>query len=324
MPKGSQVDLKDLARDLDAFVDTDASAFQRRARVLQSMWSEDQGFASGEHIRRRKEKPPEVIKLGSRLPMPQAEDRLDNFLTETVRDVVRSEVLDPKRSGGKLFAKPRIFNDLLSSQPLCFNLFGELSLHLGLASDVIERLTDGRFVRVTGIEFEESPGRGNPEYLNDRSAFDVFVRCLNADGEPCFIGIEVKYHENLIGTASEHKPRYDEVADLMTCFPDKRKKLMSSPLQQIWRDHLLTGITRIKGGYADALFVMLYPKDNDHVSRALENYGAQLTNSDSFTGWTLEDFVAALRQFSTATWIDDFEDRYLAFHKIELRLDAAD
>ena len=57
------------------------------------------------------------------MEMPWAQETLANFMTEHVHRVVRQEVLDPRRSKGKLFAKPRIFNDLLSSQPLCFNLF---------------------------------------------------------------------------------------------------------------------------------------------------------------------------------------------------------
>jgi hypothetical protein len=40
----------------------------------------------------------------------------------------------------KLFAQPRIFDDLLSSQPLRFNLFGELTRDLALASRVMHRL----------------------------------------------------------------------------------------------------------------------------------------------------------------------------------------
>ena len=83
---------------------------------------------------------------------------------------------------GKLYGKPRIFNDLLSSQPLCFNLFGELTCDLPLASAVVNSMTDGRFKEVTKIDFEWSPGRRESRYLNDRSAFDVFLRCRTAAG----------------------------------------------------------------------------------------------------------------------------------------------
>jgi len=65
--------------------------------------------------------------------MPDAKNHLWNYLTDSIRDVVRAEVLGARRGDGKLFGEPRIFNDLLSSQPLCFNLFGELKRNLTLA-----------------------------------------------------------------------------------------------------------------------------------------------------------------------------------------------
>jgi len=215
-------------------------------------------------------------------------------------------------------------DDLLSSQPLCFNLFGELKLDLELASRVIAYISGGRFPEVTGIDFEYSPGRRYPRYLNDRSAFDVFLRCVNESDEPCFVAVEVKYHENLYRNAGEHRKRYDEVADLMGCFRDDRALLQRSPLQQIWRDHLLAGITLVQDGYRDGLFVMLYPADNNHVFNAVSAYEAQLTNRDSFAAWTLEQFVDALHRHSDATWIDAFENRYLKFEKIDRLIDSTD
>jgi PD-(D/E)XK nuclease superfamily protein len=143
------------------------NAFQRRARLQQALWREEQRLPVGEHRGRP---------LGSRLAMPSAKDTLSNYLTDPIRAVVRREVLDPERSRGKLFGQPRIFNDLLSSQPLCFNLFGELQQDLALASRALRRLTQGRIERVTEIGFEHSPGRGDPKYTGDRSAFDVFHR----------------------------------------------------------------------------------------------------------------------------------------------------
>ena len=93
----------------------------------------------------------------------------------------------------------------------------------------------------------------------DRSAFDVYVSFSSADNKKGFIGIEVKYHENLIGAASPHKDRYDQIADQMGCFKESnREDLKDQPLQQIWRDHLLAGIHRIADGFEEGFFVFLY------------------------------------------------------------------
>jgi len=113
----------DLLRSHHAFVKSD-NPFQRTVRLRQAMWREKQGYPIGLH----RDQP-----LGTRLQMPDAKNHLWNYLTDSIRDVVRAEVLGARRGDGKLFGEPRIFNDLLSSQPLCFNLFGELKRNLTLA-----------------------------------------------------------------------------------------------------------------------------------------------------------------------------------------------
>ncbi len=310
------MNLVELAGSLSVLEQVDVSDFQRRARILQAIWREEQGFPCGEQRSKSGSRP-----LGSRLPMPWAQESLANFFPQA-REVVRSEVCDPKLSKGKLYGKPRIFNDLLSSQPLCFNLFAGLRLDLALASRLVRGLTAGRFCEVQAIGFEYSPGRRDPRYLADRSAFDVFLECTTLSGGRGFVAIEVKYHENLLGPAGTHRDRYDEVATQMGCFsPSTRDALKSSPLQQIWRDHLLAGVTRYVDGYDDALFVMLYPKDNRHVSDAVAAYRSCLSDVGSFADWTLEDVCDRLRQRSQVEWIGVFTDRYLAFSKVTERLE---
>ena len=287
--------------------------FQRRARLIQALWREEQGLPIGLRSSKRLEP------LGSRLAMPFARETLANYVTETIREVVRAEVLDPVQSADKLYGKPRIFKDLLSSQPLCFNLFGELQRDLPLATAVLGPLTDGRVHHVTAIEFEHSPGRGDPRFTSDRSAFDVFVEFEGPRGRG-FLGIEVKYHEDLGNRAGKHYSRYDEIADQMDAFaPDCRKPLRQKPLQQIWRDHLLAGSLLLDrpSGYGDGAFVFLHPALNLACAAAIGEYAACLTNKDSLIVWTLEEVVAALRAATDAAWLEAVADRYLGFHRLE-------
>ena len=304
--------LRDLAERYSALEAVDKSDFQRSARILQSIWRAEQGYGIGELKTRSGSKP-----LGSRLVMPWAEDKLANYLNDTIRCVVRDEVMDPQKSQGKLYGKPRIFNDLLSSQPLCFNLFAELQRDLPLATDVMKNLTNGLVGSVTAIDFEWSPGRGDPRLTGDRSAFDVYVSFSSADDKKGFIGIEVKYHENLIGAASPHKDRYDQIADQMGCFKESnREDLKDQPLQQIWRDHLLAGIHRIADGFEEGFFVFLYPQKNTHCSSAVADYERCLTNTDTFASWTIESVAGAIKRCTDDPWIDLFINRYLAFEKV--------
>lgn len=58
--------------------------------------------------------------------MPFAKDALATVMTPIVQEVVRAEVLDSVKSAGKVYEDPRIFDNVLTSQALCFNLFGEI------------------------------------------------------------------------------------------------------------------------------------------------------------------------------------------------------
>lgn len=255
--------------------------------------------------------------MGSRLEMPWAEDTLSNYLNETIRQVVREEVLDKNKRRGKLFGRPRIFNDLLSSQPLCFNLFGELRNDLPLATAVFKDFTLGRVHQVTSVEFEFSPGSGDPKFTGDRSAFDVYITFKTLQGGDGFVGIEVKYHENLQGQAANLQPRHYQVAEIMGCFKSERMSLLKKqPLQQIWRDHLLAGALKHVGPYHDGFFVFLYPQGNTYCASAVSRYRECLTNFETFEDWTLEDLTSAIKRHTSADWIEKFHDRYLDFSKL--------
>jgi hypothetical protein len=209
--------------------------------------------------------------------MPFARETLANYLTEEIRDVVRAEVLDAVKSRDKLYTQPRIFEDLLSSQPLCFNLFGPLQRDLDLASRVFGELLELADIRVSCIEFEHSPGRGDRRFTDDYSAFDVFVGYEIPAGHSGFVAIEVKYAENLVTRPARHRARYEQVADEMGVFlPDKRAHVRAPPLEQFWRDHLLAGSVVLDGraGYERGTFVVVFPSKNELVGSAVARYAS--------------------------------------------------
>jgi hypothetical protein len=294
------------------------NAFQRQARLLQALWREDHELPVGLH----RGKP-----LGSRIEAAFARETLANFLTDGIREVVRHAVLGPGRSPDQLIDEDRLFGNLLSSQPLCFNLFGEVARDLELATRVFRHLAPERVERVTGILFEHSPGRGDLQFTGDRSAFDVFVTYVSPAGKLGFLGIEVKYHEALRDRAASHRERYDEVAEAMGCFVAEREALRGAPLQQIWRDHLLAGaLIAASVGYDEGAFVFLAPEGNVACARALERYREQLTQQDTFVTWTLEQVLGVLSQATDARWVRDVHDRYLALGKVDdcVRRDGSD
>lgn len=120
-----------------------------------------------------------------------------NFMTDGIRSLVNHE-LAPENKGDRLIEETRLRSNLLSSQPLCFNLFGELKLNLKKALQFFNTLYDNYFKSIDKIEFEYNPARRDPRLTGDRSAFDVFVEYTSVFRKKGFIGIEVKYSETLM------------------------------------------------------------------------------------------------------------------------------
>jgi hypothetical protein len=255
--------------------------------------------------------------LRTRLSMPEAERELWNFLTPAIGKLVASEyAANAQRRGGarKLYGYPRLFENLLSSQPLAFNLFGELALDLDAATAACRSLWPGRVDRVTRIELEWSPGRQSPRYLNNGTAADVALFHTTPAGGSGAIYVETKYYEDMTAAASTLKPRYDEVALASGCFQgDALSRLRGGWLQQLWLDHLLLLAARETDQLDAGLFVVLYPEVNPRCRAAVDAYAATLTPSgkETFQARTLEDVVDVLDGAIDQSWVGAFRERYL-------------
>ncbi len=283
------------------------SAFAASRRLLQAKWRIKMDapigkYKSGENM----------VALGNLLEKKYAVENGANFLTSKIKKVVE-DVLDKQERGAKI-EKNRLYTNMLSSQPLAFNLFGELSIDLVLASKVFNDLFPERVKQVKEIKFEHSPGRGSAVYTADHSAFDVFVKYDSLKGKSGFIAIEVKYVENMKDKPSTHKPRYEELWNNSKIFKtDSLEILKQKPIQQIWRDHLLS-IATLKD-YDEGFFVFLYPSQNVECTGAVEKYKETLRSDvdveSGFYPKHIEQFCSSIRKFTQSKWIGDFEKRYL-------------
>jgi hypothetical protein len=250
--------------------------------------------------------------------MPEAEEKLWNFLTPAIGDLVRREYLVNRplpRKRRKLYEGGRLFANLLSSQPLAFNLFGELALDLARATAAARRLWPDRVDRVTRIEFEWSPGRWNARYLDNGTAADIAIFHTTPGGGNGVIFIETKYHEDLHGKDDAIKPRYAEVALGSGAFlADAVGTLQSGSLQQLWLDHLLVLALREADNLDNALFVLAYPEINERCQEAVPAYRATLDASQptTFEARTLEEIVAVFEEDADTAWVNEFRERYLS------------
>ena len=305
MTKMNRPDKKTLL-EYEVFYKPDTD-FASQARLLQSKWRVRKGFKINDTPKSN---------YGNFIDTKIAKDEKVNFLTNNIKKLVSEKILEIRRNGG-LVGEPRIWNNLLSSQPLCFNLFGELHYDLDLATRLFKKQFPDKVTSVTKIDFEFSSKRNNP----DNSAFDVYVEYLNKH-KKCFFGIEVKYQEDLYEETSVkaaeifqiHKDDYIKVTDDSRCFkPNAIDKLQLVPLSQIWRDHLLS--FNMTDENNSGSFIFLYPFENDECREGVTAYQKLLVSGNEeetkFYPRDLAKFIRTLNAIHNTDWTRELIERYL-------------
>lgn len=296
--------------------------FSATARELQNAWRDKKSYPIGSYKQKQADNSYKEVELGNYIEKSFALETEANFLSENIRKVAKNASLS-KEKGAKI-SETRFYTNLLSSQPLAFNLFAELSLNLQLASNFFRKQFPERIAEVTKIIFEHSDGRGDCSYTCDHSAFDVFVEYKSKDGKNGFIGIEVKYAESLKDKPAKFKSRYAELTENSGLFKEDSIELLRlKPLEQIWRDHLLS-LAHLKHEnkkYEEGFFIYLFPKENKQCQDAVDKYVKQFSSYDPTTkrydecktGFYirhLKEFAIDLKNDCKDQWLEDFLERY--------------
>ena len=295
--------------------------YQAYYRYLQSLWRESKNIPVKKNVGQS-----DNDVYGNYTSDPHA-----NFMTDEIRSLVNHE-LAPENKGDRLIEETRLRTNLLSSQPLCFNLFGELKLNSDKALQFFNILYDNYFKSIDNIEFEYNPARRDSRLTGDRSAFDVFVEYTSIAGNKGFIGIEVKYSETLNEGAdsvndilnkqfcNEPRTRRDRYRELsIGLFAETSYgELEQLPAFQIWRDHLLA-VSMCKAfseKYDEGVFLFLAPYSNKKCRDGVKKYRNLLLNPDDsidshFCHAWLEEYIYTLDKVFDEEWTKDMKIRYL-------------
>lgn len=299
--------------------DPKTTAFKRRARLHQSQWRERQNLAPGTHPARPTKKPtkknPRPRVIGSRITLDLARESGSNFISDGAHCAADHRVANPEPH--QTLDEDRLYGDLLSSMPMCFNLFGPLHSDLELADNAIKTWWPDAPGKVKKVRFEWSPGRRiTGKYLGNRSAFDVAFELDMGEGKSGIIGVETKYHEHCRAEAKPQKEkrllRYKEVMRESGVFaPGALDKILGTNLQQIWLDHLLalSMLQHPSGQWVWVKFVLVHPQLNPSYARAADEYTRLLTDDTTFDVKTVESLLDAgvLSEDS----VQAFTERYL-------------
>jgi len=277
-------------------------------------------------------------------PGPESRRVLGNMLTEPdgaaglnfVRNDVYVMALDRLGQDKGVVERFRLLHNLLSSQPMCFNIFGPLKADIELATAVWNELRvpwtaadDGSsrsrteqpwsVRRVTNVEIEHAP-EPVEEYLDDRTAFDAFVEYECRDGSLGFIGIETKLTEPFSPKEVDgEKYRRWMRGDRSPWRPDVEAGVFSDiEHNQLWRDHLLAVALRDHPGskYRHGCLALVRHPLDEHCAKVSADYRALLKPGDpSFIDLTIEDVVATMETSLGAArwepWMRDLRTRYL-------------
>lgn len=264
--------------------------FRRRARLQQARWRGDRPI--GTHPIRGGAG---ARLLGSRLDLDYARRTGENFLSAAVLESVRHRL--SYKESHQLLTQDRLWADLLSSMPMCFNLFGELANDAEAANQLVQHLWPRSTARFVELKFEWSPGRCDPLYLGNKSAFDAAFLLTETAGGRSVLGIETKYHERLPKPEDpgSRLERYIEIAERADIFvPGSIDSLAHGPLQQIWQDHLLvlSMLQHPSASWRKGRFALLYPGGNVAYANAAQSYRHTLRDDSSFVAMTLEDVLS--------------------------------
>jgi len=220
-----------------------------------------------------------------------------NFVSPSAFNYAKSKVLDKALFPELTIDKYRLFNNMLSSQPMCFNMFSDLRDIVFSDHEEASRIIKSFFPEATwlkeleciDIEFIPTP---ISEYTDDKSAFDAVIIGRDLNNKNCLITIETKYSDILGNNSSNKRELKDRlVAELDLFSPELKRVVEKEGYNQLQRNFLLTIAYAKKRDFKNFLHVVISPsldiQSKDEISvfqNGLQKY------KDNILKYSLEDF----------------------------------
>jgi hypothetical protein len=246
--------------------------------------------------------------VGSRLrPQDVAERRDLDFLDPKIAGYAELRAVEVQREGGSL-EPVRLFHKMLSSMPLCFNVFGMIRETPNAQLEFVQQLLDPSAVGVEMVECEWTPATGP----GDRTAFDGAVVTRHADGSTHLIGIETKYTESFSPT-EYNSDDYVHVHEASGWFrTGTADGLTGKATNQLWRNCLLAAAAELAGEHTTAAVVVVSLADDPGADAAIAGVTAAMTDPSRCRMVSLERIVEVAKQIAPLlAWASEFERRYL-------------
>lgn len=229
----------------------------------------------------------------------------------------------------------QMLTNMLRSEHIPYNIFFPMQYDKEGCRMVFNDLIGQKEIKsINDIKIEYHP-EPIADFLNDHTAFDVFIAYTGYDDKPCGIGIEVKYTENsypLKKGSREYthlkdengntklSKEYQQATDNSGWFKSGvEDDLISNKYRQIWRNHIL-GAAMIAHKDIDRFYsVTLFPELNVHfLTNAMPGYKNELLSDKGYQTCiplTYERLFSLIEKYFTMPqkndWLKYLKDRYL-------------
>ena len=233
-----------------------------------------------------------------------------NFLTDGIREVAEKRIDE----GGTV--EPfRARHNMLSSMPMCFNLFGQLELRPELSRHFTETVV-GEAIATATVKLEDSP-----EHLGDRTGVDASIRYETASGGRGILAIETKLTEQFsakhygLDHRSNYATYYSSAGNPFD--QDRLEELTDTRWNQLWRNQMLAESVRVEEELEDAIQVVVYPERATDTAKLVAGYRDLLTRPDAVIDLTIEALLDRLQPHvapADTRWLADFRTRYVDLH----------
>lgn len=246
-----------------------------------------------------------------------------NFLLPDIFEYARFRKRFEK--SGETISAYRLYNNMLGSQTMCFNLFFPLKRLFERDAKAANALLAKCFpelyiLKILAVEIEFFP-YPNKEYLNDGTAFDAFIIYEDTLHKRNVLAIETKYREPLGDNCSSDLAPQIDLAATSGLFNEEGMQRVKDGVPQLGRNYLLA-LKYAKVHNLDMAFeVVIAPAENTSTTNEITKFRHGLIPEvrDMVYSKNLEDLVATIQENGPAkyrSWINDFNTRYLDFTPI--------
>lgn len=259
----------------------------RKIRAHQGWWrAVVMGLPEGEYFDQKNDT---WKKVCNRI-FDETTERGINFITPEAQKAAAITIAERTESKRGMIEETRLNFNLLSSQPLCFNFFGELMHNKDLGLQALQTWWPD-LTELKRVIFEFAP---DERYTDDNSAFDVAFEVCIGD-RIGLIGLECKYTDTF--SLTEYKKAvYETIYNNSTGFKAEYEEFISKDYNQLFRNQLIAEALMQNSKYDFVKTGLFCYHDDSSAIRIAGKFKEMLSDGQDFRTITYNQFIENLQR----------------------------